>query len=91
MKGYRTKDLPEKQELAITPLFLRQIFGYLKKPKEYYLSILYILAFFFTIQSCEYLITLGSRKITNVCLKDIVFVNSKGSTIPQCSLMILAL
>lgn len=85
MKGYRSKDPPEEQEVAVTPSFLRQVFYHSRTSKERHLSILFILAFFFAMRSCEYLITSGPRKTTNVCLKDIVFVNRRGGTIPQRS------
>ena len=35
--------------------------------------------------SCEQFITIGTRKTTNVCLKDIMFVNNRGGLINKRS------
>ena len=86
MKGYRAADPPEEQEVALTPSFLRQTYNRASNAKERHLSLLYIVAFFYAMRSCEYLITQGSRKTTNVCLRDIEFRNHRGGTITHQSL-----
>jgi hypothetical protein len=85
MKGYRSIDPPEQQELALTPFFLRETYNRASTKKEKHLSLLYIVAFFYAMRSCEYLITSGPRKTTNVCLKDIIFLNNRGGVIDQKS------
>ena len=84
-KGFRSADPPEQQEVALTPSFLRQTYNRASNAMEKHLSLLYVVAFFFAMRSCEYLITKGPRKTTNVCLKDIEFRNHRGGTINQKS------
>ena len=50
------------------------------------MSVLAILAFFFAMRSCEYLLVSGKeRKTKPMCLRNINFLNSSGGSIPQKS------
>ena len=84
-KGYRSADPPEQQEVAITLLFLRETCNRASNKKEKYLALLYIIDFFFTVWSCEYLVTQEPRKTTNICMKDITFRNQRRGRIDQHS------
>lgn len=78
-------DPPEKHEVAITPYFIRQMFNRSSTKKEKHMSILLIVAFFYAMRSCEYLITSGPRITVNIRLKHVVFLNERGGTIAQRS------
>ena len=59
MKGYRANDPPVEQEVAVTPRFLRQVHSRARTDKERHLGLLFIMAFFWAMWSCECLITTG--------------------------------
>ena len=78
-------DPPEKHEVAITPYFIRQTYHRSSGRMEKHMSILLIIAFFYCMRSCEYLVTSGPRITINVRLRHVVFLNERGGTIPQRS------
>ena len=49
------------------------------------MSLLFIIAFFWTMRLYEYLITTDLRITTNVCIKDAEFINFRGGIINQRS------
>ena len=49
------------------------------------MSLLFIMAFFWAMRSCEYLITTGPRITTNACIKDIEFISFRGGIIDKKS------
>ena len=82
-QGHTDNDPPEEQEVAITPSFLREISRRSRTDKERKMALLFIMAFFFAMRSCEYLITTGPRRTTNACMKDVMFVTRTGGHIDQ--------
>lgn len=78
-------DPPEKHEVAITLNFLCQTHNRASTKKERHSSILLIVAFFYAMRSCEYLITSGPRITANIRLRHVAFLNERGGVIPQRS------
>ena len=85
LKGYRNKDPPEKHEVAVTPFFLRECYNRSSTKKEKHMYVLLIIAFFYAMRSCEYLITSTPKVTVNIRLRHVVFLNSRGGVIPQRS------
>ena len=82
-QGCTDNDPPEEQEVAITPSFLREISRRSRTDKERKMALLFIMAFFFAMRSCECLITTGPRRTTNACMKDVTFVTRTGGYVDQ--------
>ena len=82
-QGHTDNDPPEEQEVAITPSFLREISRRSRRDKERKMALLFTMAFFFAMRSCEHLITTGPRRTTNLCMKDAIFVTRTGGHIDQ--------
>ena len=85
MIGHRANDPPVEQEVAVTPRFLRQACSRARIDKERHLGLLFVMAFFWAMRSCEHLMTTGPRLTTSACMKDIEFVNFRGGIINQRS------
>jgi hypothetical protein len=61
-RGYKNKDNPEQQQVAVTGSVLKEFYKLSTSQKDKSLCELFIGAFFFTMQSCKYIKVSGTRK-----------------------------
>ena len=80
MKEHRSNEPPENRRCLSLYSSSRKC---MVESKEKYLSVLFIVAFFFAIRSCEHLITPKQCKTTNINFKDTVFANQRGGIMKQ--------
>lgn len=87
---YKNVDRPESPQIAITALILREFYRISISVYDKALCDLFIGAFFFAMQSCEYVQVSGPRKTKSLAVRNIKFFKGKRVLIHKDPLLHLA-
>jgi len=77
LRGYRSTDVPERRQIAISGAVLREFHRLALSQMDKARCELFIGAFFFAMRSCEYLTVSGPRKTKLLSIKNIRFFMGK--------------